>query len=72
MTLSAGTLDKQANDAISVPSSETAILVRATAPNTLRLNQDFFPLFVDYYEKSSTAGRTPVGSHKQKGMPSEK
>lgn len=72
ITFATGTLAKQANGAIWVSSGGTNILVTAVASNTLKPEQDFFPLSVEYREKFSAAGRMPGGYNKREGRPSEK
>jgi polyribonucleotide nucleotidyltransferase len=72
MKFSTGTFAKRANGAVWVSSGETTILVTATVANVLRLDQNFFPLSVDYREKFSAAGRMPGGYNKREGRPSEK
>ena len=49
-----------------------ALLVTAVANKTAREGQDFFPLTVDYIEKTYAAGRIPGGFFKREGKPSEK
>ncbi|MGF1452223.1 MAG: polyribonucleotide nucleotidyltransferase [Opitutales bacterium] len=73
MTLSTGTLAKQANGAVTIQLGETTVFVSATAAPGLRSpDQDFFPLTVDYREKFFAAGRFPGGYFKREGKPSEK
>ena len=72
MTIETGTLAKQANGAVTIQVGETTIFVAATAANSVREGQDFFPLQVDYREKFSAAGRIPGGFFKREGRPSEK
>ena len=48
-----------ANGAVTVTVGETNVFVAATAAQTMRPGQDFFPLTVDYREKYSAAGRFP-------------
>ena len=72
ITLSTGTIARQANGAVTISLGETTVFVAATAAETLRPGQDFFPLQVDYREKFSAAGRFPGGYFKREGRPSEK
>ena len=72
ITISTGTLAKQANGAVTITKGETTVFVSATAASDLRPDQDFFPLTVDYREKFSAAGRFPGGYFKREGRPSEK
>ncbi len=70
--ISTGLLAKQANGAVTIQLGETTVFVSATAANSLRPEQSFFPLTVDYREKFSAAGRFPGGYFKREGRPSEK
>ncbi len=72
ITISTGSIAKQANGAVTISLGETEVFVAATAANTLRPDQDFFPLTVDYREKFQAAGRFPGGYFKREGRPSEK
>jgi len=72
MTFSTGTLAKQANGSVTVSVGETEVFVAATAAASVKPDQDFFPLMVDYREKFSAAGRFPGGFFKREGRPSEK
>ncbi len=72
ITLSTGTIAKQANGSVTVSLGETTLFIAATAAETLRPGQDFFPLTVDYREKFAAAGRFPGGYFKREGRPSEK
>jgi len=51
---------------------ETVVLVTAVAAKDLKLDTDFFPLTVDYQEKTFAAGKIPGGFFKREGRPSEK
>ncbi len=73
LTISTGSIARQANGAVTVSVGGTEVLVTATAANELRSpDQDFFPLTVDYREKFAAAGRFPGGYFKREGRPSEK
>ncbi len=73
LTISSGSIARQANGAVTVTVGGTVVLVTATAANELRSpDQDFFPLTVDYREKFAAAGRFPGGYFKREGRPSEK
>jgi polyribonucleotide nucleotidyltransferase len=73
ITFETGDIAKQANGAVTVTLGETTVFVAATASNKKPpLDQDFFPLTVDYREKFSAAGRFPGGFFKREGRPSEK
>ena len=67
-----GKVAKQANGAVVVSYGGTVILVTACMSKKLRVGQDFFPLTVDYQEKTYAAGRIPGGFFKREGRPSEK
>ena len=72
ITLSTGTLAKQASGSVTISKGETTGFVTATAAASMRPGQDFFPLTVDYREKFAAAGRFPGGYFKREGRPSEK
>jgi polyribonucleotide nucleotidyltransferase len=72
ITIGTGSLAKQANGAVTIALGETTVFVAATAAATIRPDQDWFPLQVDYREKFSAAGRFPGGFFKREGRPSEK
>ena len=73
LTISTGSIARQANGSVTVSVGGTEVLVTATAANELRSpDQDFFPLTVDYREKFAAAGRFPGGYFKREGRPSEK
>lgn len=72
ITFATGTIAHLANGAVTVTTGETTVFVAATAAQTMRPGQDFFPLTVDYREKYSAAGRFPGGYFKREGRPSEK
>lgn len=72
ITISTGSLAKQASGAVTITLGETCVFVSATAAESLKPDQDYFPLTVDYREKFSAAGRFPGGYFKREGRPSEK
>ena len=72
MTISTGTIAKQANGSVTISVGETTLFVAATAANSVKPGQDFFPLTVDYRENFYAAGRFPGGYFKREGRPSEK
>lgn len=72
ISISTGTIAKQANGAVTIRLGETIVFVSATVANTTKPGQDFFPLTVDYREKFSAAGRFPGGYFKREGRPTEK
>jgi polyribonucleotide nucleotidyltransferase len=65
-------LAKQADGAALVCYGETVVLVTAVAAKDLKLDTDFFPLTVDYQERTFAAGKIPGGFFKREGRPSEK
>ena len=71
MSIETGRLAKQAHGAVLVRSGGGAVLVTATASKP-REGIDFFPLTVDYVEKTFAAGRIPGGFFKREGRLSEK
>ena len=72
ITISTGTIAKQANGSVTISIGETTLFVAATAANSVKPGQDFFPLTVDYRESFAAAGRFPGGYFKREGRPSEK
>ncbi|MDR1817293.1 MAG: polyribonucleotide nucleotidyltransferase [Puniceicoccales bacterium] len=73
ITISTGSIARQANGAVTISKGETTVFVSATAAEGLRSpDQDFFPLTVDYREKFAAAGRFPGGFFRREGKPSEK
>lgn len=71
-TISTGLMAKQANGAVTVQYGETVVLVTAVCEAKPREGVDFFPLTVNYLEKSYAAGRIPGGFYKREGRPTEK
>lgn len=71
-TISTGLMAKQASGAVVVQYGETVVLVTATCESKPREGTDFFPLTVNYLEKSYAAGKIPGGFYKREGRPSEK
>jgi len=63
---------KQADGSALVRYGETVVLVTAVAAKEIKENIDFFPLTVDYQEKTFAAGKIPGGFFKREGRPSEK
>ncbi len=72
LSIEVGRLAKQANGSALVRYGDTVVLVTATAAKEAREAQDFFPLTVDYQEKTFAAGKIPGGFFKREGRPSEK
>jgi len=71
-TIETGRFAKQANGAVMVSYGETMVLVTAVASEQAKEDQDFFPLQVEYREKTSAAGKFPGGFIKREGRPTEK
>jgi polyribonucleotide nucleotidyltransferase len=72
VTLETGELARQADGAVLVTMGDTVVLVTAVARKAADPNKDFFPLTVNYVEKTYAAGRIPGGFFKREGRPSEK
>jgi polyribonucleotide nucleotidyltransferase len=72
ITIASGSIARQANGAVTIVKGETTVLVTATAANSLKPDQDWFPLSVDYRDKFAAAGRFPGGYFKREGRPTEK
>ncbi|HEX5538436.1 MAG TPA: polyribonucleotide nucleotidyltransferase, partial [Methylophilaceae bacterium] len=62
----------QADGAVLVSLGETVVLVTVVGKTEVKPGQDFFPLTVDYQEKTYAAGKIPGGFFKREGRPSEK
>ena len=71
LILETGRLAKQANGSVTVTYGATVILVTACMSREIREGQDFFPLTVEYQEKTYAAGRIPGGFFKREGRPTE-
>jgi polyribonucleotide nucleotidyltransferase len=72
MTLETGEIARQASGAVIVTTEDTVVLVTVVAAKDAKPGQDFFPLTVDYQERTYAAGRIPGGFFKREGRPSEK
>jgi polyribonucleotide nucleotidyltransferase len=72
VTLETGELARQADGAVLVTMSETVVLVTAVGLKKATPGRDFFPLTVNYQEKTYAAGRIPGGFFKREGRPTEK
>jgi len=72
LSIEVGRLAKQADGAALVQYGETVVLVTAVAAKEVRAEADFFPLTVDYQERTFAAGKIPGGFFKREGRPSEK
>jgi len=72
LSVEVGRVARQADGAALVRYGETVVLVTAVAAKKLKEDIDFFPLTVDYQEKTFAAGKIPGGFFKREGRPSEK
>jgi len=72
VTLETGRMARQADGAVLVTMGDTSVLVTAVGRKAADANKDFFPLTVNYVEKTYAAGRIPGGFFKREGRPSEK
>jgi len=72
VTLETGEIARQASGAVLVSVEDTVVLATVVARKDAKPGQDFFPLTVDYIEKSYAAGKIPGGFFKREGRPSEK
>lgn len=71
-SLESGQIAKQANGAAVVRYGDSMVLVTVVASENRRENIDYFPLTVDYQEKTFSAGKIPGGFYKREGKPSDK
>jgi polyribonucleotide nucleotidyltransferase len=72
LTIETGEISRQADAAVLVSYGDTVVLVAVTSKREVKQGQDFFPLTVDYMEKTYAAGKIPGGFFKREGRPSEK
>jgi polyribonucleotide nucleotidyltransferase len=72
LTLETGEIARQAGGAVLASLGDSVVLVTAVAAKQPKPGQDFFPLTVDYQEKTYAAGKIPGGFFKREGRPSEK
>ena len=72
VVLETGRIARQATGAVMASMKDTVVLVTCVAGKEARPDQDFFPLTVDYQEKTYAAGKIPGGFFKREGRPSEK
>ena len=70
--LETGEIARQASGAVMASMDDTVVLATVVAKKDVKPGQDFFPLTVDYMEKSYAAGRIPGGFFKREGRPTEK
>ncbi|HEV8645336.1 MAG TPA: polyribonucleotide nucleotidyltransferase [Burkholderiales bacterium] len=72
LTLETGEVARQAHGAVMVNMDGTVVLVTVVGNKDVKPGQDFFPLTVDYQERTYAAGKIPGGFFKREGRPSEK
>lgn len=72
VTLETGEIARQATGACICRMDDTVVLATVVAKKETKPGQDFFPLTVDYIEKTYAAGKIPGGFFKREGRPSEK
>ncbi len=72
LSIETGRMAKQAHGSVLVQYGETVILAAAVAAPEIKPGQDFFPLTVDYRERTYAAGKIPGGFFKREGRPNEK
>ena len=72
LVLETGRIARQASGAVMVSMGDTVVLVACVASKESRPDQGFFPLTVDYQEKTYAAGKIPGGFFRREGRPSEK
>jgi len=71
LVLETGKIARQADGAVLATMGETSVLCTAVAAKSAKPGQDFFPLTVNYQEKTYAAGKIPGGFFKREGRPSE-
>ncbi|MFH1791915.1 MAG: polyribonucleotide nucleotidyltransferase [Candidatus Omnitrophota bacterium] len=72
ITLDTGSMAKQADGAVTVQMGGTVVLVAAVCARKAKESIDYFPLLVEYQERTYAAGKIPGGFFKREGRPSEK
>src|SRR5256885_53518 len=72
LVLETGKMARQADGAVLATYGETTVLCTAVAAKSAKPGQDFFPLTVNYQEKTFAAGKIPGGFFKREGRPTEK
>lgn len=71
VTMETGEIARQASGAVMVNVDDTVVLATVVAAKNAKPGQDFFPLTVDYIEKTYAAGKIPGSFFKREGRPSE-
>ncbi|MGB8597957.1 MAG: polyribonucleotide nucleotidyltransferase, partial [Burkholderiales bacterium] len=72
VSIETGEIARQADGAVLVTMEDTVVLVTCVARRDVKPGQDFFPLTVDYQERTYAGGKIPGGFFKREGRPSEK
>lgn len=72
ITLETGEIARQASGAVMCSMGDTAVLVACVAKKEAEAGRDFFPLTVNYQERTYAAGKIPGGFFKREGRPTEK
>ena len=72
LVLETGKVARQADGAVMATYGDTTVLCTAVGARKIKPGQDFFPLTVNYQEKTFAAGKIPGGFFKREGRPSEK
>jgi polyribonucleotide nucleotidyltransferase len=72
VTIETGAIARQADGAVLVDMADTQVLVTAVGRKAADPGRDFFPLTVNYQEKTYAAGKIPGGFFKREGRPAEK
>lgn len=72
VTLETGEIARQASGAVMVNMADTVVLVTVVGMKDADPGRDFFPMTIDYQEKTYAAGKIPGGFFKREGRPTEK
>ncbi|MGP1931517.1 MAG: polyribonucleotide nucleotidyltransferase, partial [Arsenophonus sp. ET-DL12-MAG3] len=71
VTIETGMMARQATAAVTVNMDDTVVFVTVVGQKKVKENQNFFPLTVNYQERSYAAGRIPGGFFRREGRPGE-
>ena len=71
VTMETGEIARQTSSAIKISIGDTMVLVSAVGKKDMKPGQDFFPLTINYQERTYAAGKIPGGFFKREGRPSE-
>ena len=71
VTMETGEIARQSSGAVLLNMDDTVVLATVVGAKTAKAGQDFFPLTVDYIEKTYSAGKIPGGFFRREGRPSE-